>query len=237
MNVYKSIIYYTDCRIRDPIKSKVREQILKSGLPVYTTSPKPIGFGMNTVVEGQWGAFAMLQQIFVALSQADSKYVFFCEHDVLYPPSHFDFTPPRDDIYYYNDHVWRWNYPLDRLITYDRLISLSSLCANRRLLLYQYIQRMQLVIGNGWYKDTKRDPIWARRMGFEPGTKKKSRGGYFDDDFDTWKSEEPIIDIRHGLTYSRQKVELREFKHAPTNWRETTMDKIPYWNLKEMFHL
>jgi len=224
MDVYKDmgkqIIYYTDNRLDEPIFSEVQKRLLNTGLPIVSVSLSPIDFGNNTVVEGYPGAYTMLHQILTALKNSWEDYVFFCEHDVLYPMSHFDFTPPRDDIFYYNAHVWRWDYPKDRFVTYDRLISLSSLCCNRKLALKQYQDRIDKVKDMGWYKDVARDPDWARLMGFEPGTKKKKRGGFSDDDFDTWSSKDPIIDIRHNKTYSKRKVSLSDFKHPPENWKE-----------------
>ena len=69
----------------------------------------------------------MVKQILTALENSTTDYVFFTEHDVLYPKCHFDFTPPRDDIFYYNANVWRWFYPEDTAITHDRMLPLSSL--------------------------------------------------------------------------------------------------------------
>jgi hypothetical protein len=81
-----------------------------------------------------------------------------------------------------------------------------------------------------------RDPSWARRMGYEPG-KKKRRGGFLDEPADYWKSEYPLIDIRHSGTLTPAKVNLNSFKHKPTGWKEATMDEIKGWNLKEFVNL
>lgn len=235
----KSILYYTDNKLREPIYTIVQRQLLKIGLPIVSVSLTPIEeFGSNIVFDDiEPSYFTMISQIYEGLKTSDSDYVFFTEHDVLYPQDHFDFNPPRDDIFYYNANIWRWEYPKDRAIGYDRLISLSSLCANRQYVLDHYQKRLDMITVNGWEKDTRHEPDWARRMGYEPGTKKKKRGGYFDDDFETWKSIDPIIDIRHGRTFSRSKVTLDSFKHKPNNWRETTLDKINGWDLKGMFNL
>lgn len=233
----KGIIYYSDCRIKEPINSIVKELIKRAKLPIVSATLKPIEFGKNIVVESSPGPFIMLWQIFMALANSESEYVFFCEHDVLYPLSHFEFTPPKNDIFYYNDHVWRWDYPTDRVITYNRLFSLSSLCVNRKFALEHYEKRLAKAITSHWYEDSSRDPEWARVIGFEPGTKKKKRGGFSDDDYETWKSRDPIVDIRHNDTFSRPKVSLNEFKHLPVNWKETTLDNIEGWDLKSMFHI
>ena len=116
----KNIIYYSDSRLGEPIYSIVQKYILESGLPIISASLKPIKFGDNEVVEGKRGYTTMVNQIISCLKRSKSKYVFFCEHDVLYHPSHFDFTPPRDDIFYYNDNVWRWMMGGDGAIKHDR---------------------------------------------------------------------------------------------------------------------
>ena len=49
----------------------------------------------------------MFKQILSALEAQDTDIVYFCEHDVLYDPSHFEFTPPKKDVWYYNVNVWK----------------------------------------------------------------------------------------------------------------------------------
>lgn len=233
----KGIIYYTDNRLGEPIFSVVQRLILASGLPIVSVSLKPIDFGKNIVLNLSPGFVTMTKQIATALDASQSDCVFFCEHDVLYPMSHFDFTPPKDDIFYYNANVWRWKYPDNLAITYDRLISLSSLCVNREFALNHYKVRLAKIEEMNWDSDKRREPAWARIWGYEPGTKKIKRGGFSDDDFETWKSKEPIIDIRHGKTFSQSKVTQESFVHIPTNWRETTLDKMSGWDFKKMFDL
>lgn len=231
----KGIIYYTDNRLGEPIFSVVQKYILNSDLPIVSVSLKPIDFGKNIVLKLTPGYLTMMKQIIRGLEESEADYVFFAEHDILYPASHFDFTPKRDDIFYYNAHVWRWKYPDNLAITYDRLISLSSLCVNRKFALNHYKRRLKKIKDLELESDKRREPQWARRWGYEPGTKKIKRGGFSNDDFETWRSADPIIDIRHGRTFSQSKVTLDSFIHPPVNWRETTLDKIPYWDLKELF--
>lgn len=234
----KGIIYYTDNSIGEPIFSIVQKQILKSRLPIVSVSHSPIKFGKNFVVNLPPNIVTMVKQIVKALEESEADYVFFCEHDVLYPTSHFDFTPQKNNIFYYNANVWRWWYPKNIAITYDRLISLSGLSVNRKFALDHYRKRLRKILEMGWDRDLRRhEPGWARKWGYEPGTKKTKRGGFSDDDFETWVSEYPMIDIRHGRNFSPPKVTLAGFKHAPTNWRETTLDKIQGWDLKTLFDL
>jgi hypothetical protein len=67
-----------------------------------------------------------------------------------------------------------------------------------------------------------------RKWGFEPGTKKKKRGGLTDDDFETWSSEYPVIDIRHKGTFSPTKMKLEDFKHKPKSWEEINISDIKF---------
>lgn len=229
------IIYYTDCRLGEPIYSLVQKHILESGLPITSASLKPIDFGDNEVIDGERSYPTMVAQIISCLERSTAKYVFYAEHDVLYSNAHFDFTPPRDDIFYYNDAVWRWWFGSDVAIRYDRMLPLSCLCVNREFALDHYKRRQVMIEELGWSKIRSREPRWARLIGYEPGTKKKRRGGFSDDDFGTWSSELPNIDIRHKKTFSAPKIHLKDFKHAPKNWQEININDIPYWNLKGLF--
>ena len=225
----KSIIYYTDNNIDDEILLRVQSQLVKSGLPIVSVSLRPINFGENIVLDKLTRSYpTMVTQIVTALEHSNSEIVFFCEHDVLYHPSRFDFTPARKDIYYYNSNIWRWDYPYDRVIRYDRLISLSGLCVYRELALEHYwkrLKRIQLIKA----KNDGGEPSWVRKMGYEPGTKKKKRGGFSDEDFETWSSKYPDIDIRHKGTFSPPKVTLESFKHLPTGWQEKKASEV-LWN-------
>lgn len=233
----KGIIYYTDNKLPDPIFSIVQTHIKKSNLPITSVSLKPIDFGQNLSLNLEPCFITMVKQITAALEASDADIIFFCEHDVLYPTSHFEFEPKKDDIFYYNDHVWRWKYPENVAIAYDRLICLSGLCVNRKFALAHYKSRLKKINDLSLESPKGREPLWARQWGYEPGTKKTKRGGFSNDNFEVWTSKEPIIDIRHGKTFSPTKVTLDSFKHQPKNFRQITIDKIPSWDLKELFSL
>lgn len=216
----RGIIYYTDSQLDEAIAKPVMESILQSGLPITSTSLKPLDFGDNTVVKGERGYVTMMMQIITALHKSTADYVFFCEHDVLYNKSHFDFTPTRDDIFYYNENVLRWGLGSDTAIRHDRMLPLSAMCCNRQLALRFYLYRMSKIYEIGISEFNNPQSSTMRKWGFEPGTKKKKRGGLTDDEFATWCSKEPIIDIRHKGTFSPTKMKLESFKHPPTGWKE-----------------
>jgi hypothetical protein len=233
----KGAIYYTDNRPKWFVLDKCREQI-KKACPykiVSVSLHKPVDLGENICITDRERSYpTMLFQIVTALKKLDTKYVFFLEHDVLYHPSHFDFIPPTDHIYYYNVNNYRWHVREQYAITYDGLHSLSALCCNRETALKHFQARLDYVEAEGWDKERSREPRWGRVMGYEPGTKKKRRGGFSDEDFEIWRSEMPNVDIRHRHTFSSPKTRLDEFKHPPVNWKQVDIKDIPYWNLEKL---
>src|SRR3990167_3919477 len=240
----KGAIYYTDSEL-DPVIMKACQKQLKNafGGEIISVSLKPMDFGENIVLKQKGKILkrsypTMVKQILTALEVSSADVVFFSEHDVLYHPSHFDFTPDRNDTFYYNTNDWRWDYPHDRAITSDSLTSRSMLCCNRALALKHYRTRLDTIIMKKLDEHEGREPDWARRWGYEPGTKRTKRGGFSNDKSEYWKSKYPNIDIRHSKTFSRRKVHLDDFKHAPNEetWREVKLDEILGWqNVKELF--
>ncbi len=223
----KGIIYYTHNKLEEPIFSIVQKQLLGVGLPIVSCSLKPIEFGKNIVLNLEPGVITMLKQILTALEASTADVVFFAEHDVLLHKNHFQFSPKRDDIYYYNTNCWRWRYPTDLLITYDHLKSLSGMCCNRELAIKHYKKRLEIVEKSGW----------QLKYGYEPGTKRRRRGGVTDEECEEWRSDIPNIDIRHKGTLTPYKCHLDSFKHKPQNWQEKKIDDVEGWNLKKLFNL
>lgn len=234
-------IFYTDFHCDPKIMRICQEQIRRGfdGDIVSVSLNKPLDFGRNLVHEDPLGRSypAMVRQIIMGLEALTTDYVYFLEHDVCYHPSHFDFIPPTDDVFYYNVHNWRWLYPQDYLITYNELTSLSGMCCSRELALRHYQLRWKRIDEFELYAIRSREPKWARKLGYEPGTKPRRRGGITDEGHVKWKSTLPNIDIRHGKTFSAPKVLQEHFKKAPTDWRSAGMGEIPGWDLKAMFNL
>lgn len=237
----KGIIYYTDNRVVEPIFSKVQQILAKigkeKGIPITCVSLKPTDFGdMRVVLENRERSYpTMVRQIIMALEASKEKYVFFCENDVLYHPSHFDFNPPKDDVFYYNNNVWRWKLWDDKAIRYKKMIPLSCLCANREYVLDHYRYREAKIKEWGLDDRRSREPRTARIWGYEPGTKSKRRGGLTEENYEEWTSEFPNVDIRHARTFSRLKCDQRDFKNMPENWEEIEAKAIPGWDLDKVF--
>jgi hypothetical protein len=206
------IVYYTNNKIDPYIMVAVQKQLFKIGLPIVSVSLFPLCFGDNIVISGQSGHLTMFRQILAGLEHIQTEVVFFCEHDVLYHLSHFDFVPIRDDIYYYNENVTKVRYPDGKAVTYF-CNQTSGLCAYRELLLNHYRERVRRVEINKY----------SNEMGFEPGT--HNRAGRVDDfKAESWRSKYPNIDIRHNnnLTPTRWKKEQFRNQKFTNGWKEVT---------------
>ena len=232
----KSIIYYTDNRLDQQINLLVQKQLLKARLPIINCSLKPMAFGKNIILDRNPSPTTMFMQILTALENSPGQFIFFCEHDVLYHTSHFEFTPERSDTFYYNVNVWRWDSTGDKVITFDHFRSVSGLCVSKEKAIEHYRKRLDLIYKMGWDKLPGRNPNWARTIGYEPG-KPKRNGGFSEDLIDEWRAPFPNIDIRHQKTMTPIKMDLESFRHKPSGWKELTLDKLPGWDIKRVKQL
>lgn len=209
----KGIIFYTDNRLNLKIAHAVQKQLKSIGLPIVSSSLKPMTFGdKNVVIDEPRGYKAYFKQIIAALETSTAPYVFFCEHDVLYHPSHFEFTPPSEDKFYYNQNVWRLRYPENFAVTWDAN-QVAELCCSRELALDWYKKK---------YAEYEKDPENFDRK-FEPGNETVDSKQW-----EAWRSKEPNIDIRHGQNLTKSKWSLKDFRDKTTciNWQE---GECPKW--------
>lgn len=213
----KGIIFYTDNQLKIKIAHVVQHQLKKisetKGIPIVSASLKPMPhFGKNIYFPHlKRGHLAYFTQILGALENSTADIIFLCEHDVLYPPSHFDFTPPEKNIFYYNQNWWRVR-TTDGFAVHWDANQVSGLCAYREHLLKFYQQRLEEVKKDG-YKST---------MGFEPG-------GRNTDLTAAWKSLIPCVDIKHGHNLSKNKWDLKDFRDKSTAKNFVTGYEIPGW--------
>lgn len=218
----KGIIYYTDNALNMKIATTCRRYIAEIGLPIVSTSLKPLHFGKNFPLKLKRGFEAYFNQILTALENSTDDIIFFCEHDWLYHPTHFRFTPPKKDVYYYNDNWWRVRLTDGHAVTYDTHV-VPSICAYRELLLNHYRKAVEALKKVNFSKDL------AYAIGFEPGTHHRKEKV---DDFkaEGWRSEYPNLDLRHGNNLTSSKWKQSEFRNQRScqGWKETD-DKIPGW--------
>lgn len=218
----KGIIYYTDNLVAFKLAHTCRREILKAGLPIVSASLKPMNFGVkNIVLPLKRGYEAYHKQILAALEASTADIIYFCEHDVLYHASHFDFTPPKRDVYYYNTNFWRVRGSDGHSIHYETA-QVNLIVAYRELLISHYKEKVRRIDKDGF----------NMKMGFEPGA--NSRKERIDDyKAEFYKSALPCLDIRHGtnLTASRWSQDQFRNKNSCKGWKETTLSEIPGWNL------
>ena len=217
----KGVVYYSDCRGDGLILQAARSQLARAtnGHRITSVTLAPVDFGDIRVVMTRLerGHLTMFQQILAGLELSDADIIFLAEHDVLYDSSHFDFTPPSDELVYYNENVWKVDQETGRALHYA-CRQTSGLCAYRSVLLEHYRKRVELVKEHGF----------SRKMGFEPGTHgRPERVDLLHSE--AWMSPKPNIDIRHkhNLTPSRwRKDQFRDKRHCQ-GWTEA--DEVPGW--------
>lgn len=174
------------------------------------------------VVNREKSGGTMHYQILAGLERSTADYVFLCESDVMYSPSHFEFTPPRDDTVYYNTNVWRVRWQDGHAVRTANLQQVSGICASRQLLVDHYRKRVSLIDANGGIFDTK-------RMAYEPGT----RGDLWGVKVANWESPYPNLDITgHGNTLTTPHFSVESFRNKKfaQGWRETD-GQIDGWPL------
>ena len=181
--ISKGLVYYTDNQCEEKIVSAVRTNLSEMGYPIVSVSHKPLpDFGKNIVVNMIPGILTMFKQILIGLEASESDVIFLTEHDVLYDLSHFEFTPPKKDVFYYNVNTWVVNAKTKEGMFHNQKQT-AGLCAYRNLLVNHYRKRVAILENDG-----------HTYMEFEPGTT-KSIDNY---KAESWMSANPNIDIRHG---------------------------------------
>jgi len=216
----KAIITCTDNSLDPLLALPCQRQMLKSSLPIYNVSLKPINFGKNIVLSLERGYLTFFKQIVAGLEACKEDIVFMCDHDLLYHPSHFDFVPERRDIFYYNLNVWRVRLTDGYAVHYDAKQS-NMLCGYRELMLDNYRRRVKWVEKNGW----------SNILGFEPGTQKRVPE-FNNDKSEIWWSEYPSLDIRHGKNLTMTKWKPEDFRNgirSCPNWVES--DSVKGWGI------
>lgn len=240
LDLTKGVVYYTDNKL-DPKILQLCQDNLKNAFKgrIVSVSLQPIKFGENYVLPLERGLLTMAKQILKGLETIDTDIVFFCEHDVLYHKSHFDFTPPKKDVYYYNTNVWQVRAEDGHALFYDHR-SLSGLCAYRETLIKHYRERIRRIeellkeagknngavhsLANPENTIPLREGI--HRLGFEPGTHNRADRI----DFlpaDNYQSEQPNVDIKHKNNWTQNRWRLDQFRTKPKVWKET--DEVPFW--------
>ena len=120
--------------------------------------------------------------------------------------------------FYYNENVWFLRLKDGHGLHYDAK-QLSGLCGYRENLIKHFKERVALIEKEGF----------SRKIGFEPMT--HSRIDWKNEyNCDSWKSEFPNIDIKHGgnLTGARWKKEQFRNQKFTKGWEEND-EEIKGW--------
>jgi len=222
LSLTKGMVYYTDNLVDEKIGHAVRTNLQRiaseKGMDIISVSLKPLTFfDKNIVLPLERGILTMTKQILKGLEESNADIIYFVEHDLVYHPSHFDFMPPLDNAYYYNENTWKVR-STDGQAVFFHCKQTSGLVAYRRTLLTHYRERVRRIEVEGF----------NRGMGFEPGCHHLPSG--IDNlEAKEFMSKYPNVDIRHAsnLTWSRFKPEQYRSKRSIRGW--TLADEVPYW--------
>ncbi len=218
----KGIIYYTDSLLDPKIAEPVRKQLKEAGLPIVSASLKKLDFGVKNIhfPSLKRGFDTMHKQILSALEHSTADIIFFCEHDVLYHPSHFDFTPSRKDTFYYNENVWMLRTADGHALHYD-VKQLSGLCAYRDILITHFKEKLAYIEEHGF----------SRNIGFEPMTHGRIPWKQVWP-CEAWKSEFPNVDLKHGTNATGQRWTKEDFRNQKftVGWVESEGYNIDGWD-------
>jgi len=216
----KGLVYYTNNKLDEKIFLACQKQLKKCmdqwGFPIYSISHKPIDFGINTVVNLPSAIQSMFKQIYEGLEQCTTDIIFLVEHDVLYHPSHFEFTPEREDHFYYNRNEWNVDSATGKVVFFHQNDT-SQMSAFRKPLM-AHIKRMIEVHADSWHSSYGTSPP----RGIPPEERKGKFAG-------TYMSKVPNVNIRHPNALSRPRMTVEEFRseRSRRGWLET--DHIPGW--------
>lgn len=195
------VVYISDVRLDQSLLKKCQDKLREAFKGrIVSVTLKPVDFGENIVLPLKREKISIFKQILAGLEALDTDYVFLCDDDCLYDSSHFDFTPPRDDVFYYDMNWWRVRTTDGFSVHWDGKQS-NLLCANRQLLVNEYRERVRKVEAEGWHKG-----------GYEPGTRSLKRGGFSDSPSEVYHAKNPSLDLRHGRNLTGDKWKKEDFR-------------------------
>jgi hypothetical protein len=213
----KGILYYTDNQLNMRLALACRKHIAASGLPITSVTLKPTNFGRNISLPLERSYKTLYKQILIGLEAMTEDVVFFCEHDDLYHPSYFDFTPTDKKKYYYNGNYWFIRLTDGFAVHYD-VSPLSGLCAYRDILINHFKERVALIEkqGFGYY------------MGFEPMTHHRIKWEKWYD-CEVYQSPIPTVDLCHEGNLTKKRWSQDRFIRKPKFWEESDYKNVPGW--------
>ncbi len=235
----KGIIFYTDneapAKLAWEVQFRLKTIAKERNMPIVTASLKQrLGFGDTNIYFPtlKRGPLTQYTQILSALQHSTADTIFFCEADILYHPSHFDFTPPKEDVFCFNTNNWVIWMNEEVTTRVDINIPLSMFCANRKLMIGHYRRRIARVMERRKAMEAAgqsiKDQAVSRNMGYEPGGE---GSGEKVDNFTrvTWVSQWPNLDLRYGGNLTKGKRYPTDYhtRRWAQGWMEAK--EIPGW--------
>lgn len=216
------LVYYSDGNAKPELLQACQKQIKVccNGHELTSVTLVPMDFGRNILMQAERGYLTMFRQILRGIEESKAEVLFLVEHDCLYHPSHFDFIPPKEDQFYYDENKWHVDANTGHALFYNHM-SVSMLCAYRDVLLDHYRNRVAKVEKEGF----------SRSFGFEPGTRPPPKGcDYYTRE--AYFAKYPSLDIRHekNLTPNRWRKDQFRNQNQLYAWKEDKAWNLPGWD-------
>lgn len=230
----KTILYLTHDGIDPTIRDTCLDYLYKAAgdMPVVEMWQDP---------SWEMSGLSMYKQIKSGLEQIDTKWVAIAEHDCIYASEHFQFTPPDDQYFWYNQNSWLLQYhnpnhpEMDGTFSYwpNRRVQSQLICDVERLKEVTEVQ-IEVCADPDWYTIRRNRPVGEpgtvgeKALRLTKGSKHASLHnrikdhliGYHARDFST---ETPNIDIRWGGNFT-----------GPRRGRKKTTRLEPWGTMEEI---
>jgi hypothetical protein len=192
--------------------------------PIVSVTQEPVDLGDNICV-GKIGSswLNLYKQLKAGAERATTKYVAMAEDDCLYTQEHYDWIPPRDDTFYYNENVWfvQWggNHPeLNGMYSewWEKgpRKALSQLICSRDILLKDIDLKLKFLtedipvdtIGEPGFSKLRQARVRARSGSASLGLALEEYADLLDAaKAETFRTTTPNLDIRHGTNFTGPK--------------------------------
>jgi hypothetical protein len=226
----KGILYYTDNCLNMRFAGAIRNKLVENsnGLHITSVSLKRMKFGDNFHISAERGYATMFKQILLGLENMKEDIVFFAEHDCLYSPDHFAFTPTNKNTWYYNGNYWFLRLKDGFSIHYN-VSPLSGLVVYRETAIAHFRERVKMIEELG-------EEYKPLHMGFEPFTNNRV-DWQFKCPFEVFMPKNPNIDIAHSENATWKRWDQKHFIRKPEFWEESNDYTIPSWDKEYLKNL
>lgn len=218
----KAVIYYTDNSLDPKFERFCQEQLTLALRDVkchlISVSQKPIHFGYNICVGDIGRSWASLYtQLLEGIRQVNASIIYLAEHDCLYTPEHFAFTPSERGVFYYNTNHWfvqlkngiygyRYRIPMSQCVGFKE--DFIEAVTERLAIAKQGFQIRKGIMGAGEFG------ICDNRIAFVGW---QHEGKSFD--AEEFRTTLPNIDIRHGGNFTGRRKTDKQTMTLP-HWGE-----------------